>query len=118
MIVMVVTACPPSVRGDLSRWLFEVSTGVFVGHVSARVREALWTRVTAFVNDGKAIMAYSASNEQHVAFRVHRSSWKPRDCDGLVLMARPSGCEDESYYGARKSGWSDASKRHKARRFG
>ncbi len=70
MIVMVVTACPPSVRGDLSRWLFEVSTGVFVGHVSARVREALWTRVTAFVNDGKAIMAYSASNEQHVAFRV------------------------------------------------
>ena len=79
MIVIVVTTCPPSVRGDLSRWLFEISTGVFVGHVSARVREALWTRVTAFVHDGKAIMAYSASNEQHVAFRVHRSSWKPRD---------------------------------------
>ncbi len=39
------TDCPPRLRGDLSKWLQEVNTGVYVGNVSARVRDAIWERV-------------------------------------------------------------------------
>ena len=38
------TNCPPKLRGDLSKWLCEINTGVYVGNVSSRVRDALWER--------------------------------------------------------------------------
>lgn len=39
MVVIVLTACPVGLRGDLTRWLLEISPGVFVGHLDACVRE-------------------------------------------------------------------------------
>lgn len=117
MVVMVVTACPIRVRGDLSRWLLEISPGVFVGNISARVREHLWTRVTTFVEDGRAIMVYSARNEQGLDFKVHRPAWSTVDCDGMALIMRPEGSESETMAGAPRSGWSRASKHRKANRF-
>ena len=47
MIVLVVTACPAGLRGDLTKWLLEVTPGVFVGTPSARVRDLLWDRTVA-----------------------------------------------------------------------
>ncbi|MBT1171799.1 type I-E CRISPR-associated endoribonuclease Cas2 [Bifidobacterium sp. MA2] len=134
MVVIVLTACPVGLRGDLTRWLLEISAGVFVGHVSAKVRDRLWERIVGMVKDGRAIMVYSARNEQHLAFRVHRSDWRPVDCEGLELITRPapvSGSRAEeprgsasdadasrSSNGARRRGWSNASKWRKARRYG
>ena len=46
MVVVVLTACPVGLRGDLTRWLLEIASGVFVGHVTARVRDRLWERIT------------------------------------------------------------------------
>ena len=43
MIVMILENVPTSLRGELSRWLLEPRAGVFVGHVSARVRDKLST---------------------------------------------------------------------------
>lgn len=57
MVVLVVTACPAGLRGHLTRWLLEISPGVFVGHVSARVREDLWFQVIELCKDGKAILS-------------------------------------------------------------
>ena len=31
MVVIVLTACPAGLRGHLTRWLLEISPGVFVG---------------------------------------------------------------------------------------
>ena len=45
MVVVVLTDCPPKLRGDLSKWFFEINTGVYVGNVSARVRERIWKRI-------------------------------------------------------------------------
>lgn len=39
MIVITLANCPPALRGDLTKWLQEISTGVYVGQVSARVRD-------------------------------------------------------------------------------
>lgn len=117
MVVVVLTACPTGLRGDLTRWLFEVAPGVFVGHVSARVRERLWERIVALVNGGRAIMVYSARNEQRLAFKVHQPDWEPVDCDGLELIRRPSGTDDATLVGAPSKGWSNASKYHAGRKY-
>lgn len=114
MIVISLTACPVGLRGDLSRWLFEISPGVFVGN---GVRDALWERVEGLCKDGRATMVYSARNEQHLAFRTHRSDWKTIDCDGLELVLKPKGTEDASISGSLRSGWSNASKWRRAHRF-
>lgn len=42
MIVVTLTKVPQSLRGDLTKWYQEVQTGVYVGNVSARIRDLLW----------------------------------------------------------------------------
>lgn len=107
MITM--TSCPPKLRGDLSKWLCEINTGVYVGHVSARVREALWERVCANIEDGKATMVYSFANEQRLEFRTHNTLWEVRDFDGIKLMMRPKQSQDNT--GELPAGFSNVSKR-------
>jgi CRISPR-associated protein Cas2 len=87
--VVVLTAVPPSLRGVLTRWLLEIAPGVFVGHVSARVRDMLWLRITEGVGRGRAILVHTARNEQRLAFRVHNHDWEPVDHEGVRLMMRP-----------------------------
>lgn len=90
MVVIVLEKCPLSLRGDLSKWMLEVSLGVYVGKVGARVRDALWERVCAECKGGRATMVYSARNEQGLEFRTHNSRWQPVDFDGLKLIMRPN----------------------------
>lgn len=106
--MLVVTACPVGLRGHLTRWLLEISAGVFVGHLSVRVREELWDRVLELCKDGRALMVFSVRGEQRLEFLVHRHDWKPEDHDGLMLIRRPHTGE-ESGSGLR-SGWSKASR--------
>lgn len=113
MIVITLTDCPPALRGDLTRWLQEISTGVYVGHVSARVRDELWERVRENAKRGRVTMVYSANNEQHMDFRVHNSDWQPIDFDGLKLMLRP-GPDCANGAGELKPGYSNAAKMHRA----
>ena len=47
MLVMILEAVPPSLRGELSRWLTPVCVGVYVGKVSTLVRDKLWERAVA-----------------------------------------------------------------------
>lgn len=89
MVVVVLTDCPPKLRGDLSKWFFEINTGVYVGNVSARVRERIWERICENIKHGQATMVYSASGEQKMEFCVHNTSWKIVDFDGIKLMQRP-----------------------------
>lgn len=89
-MVLSVSDCPPALRGDLSRWLLEIDTGVYVGKVSQRVREELWTRVVKHLKTGRAVMVFSARNEQKMDFKIHNARFEPIDFDGLKLMLRPS----------------------------
>lgn len=89
MVIVVLTDCPPKLRGDLSKWFFEINTGVYVGNVSARVRERIWERICENIKHGQATLVYSASGEQKMEFCVHNTSWKIVDYDGIKLMQRP-----------------------------
>jgi len=88
VIVVVLSVTPERLRGELTRWLLEISTGVYVGHLSARVRERLWERIVEDVSRGRAIMVWSTRNEQRLQFRVHNHAWSVEDFDGISLMRR------------------------------
>ncbi|MGC7096771.1 type I-E CRISPR-associated endoribonuclease Cas2e [Amycolatopsis lurida] len=90
MTVIVVAACPAGLRGHLTRWLLEISPGVFVGTINTRIRALVWARVIEMVKTGRAIMVYHASNEQGLAFETHHHDWHPIDHEGIHLMLRPN----------------------------
>ncbi|MCK2214767.1 type I-E CRISPR-associated endoribonuclease Cas2e [Actinomadura sp. ATCC 31491] len=87
MIVISTTAVPDHVGGALSRWLIEPCPGLFVGTVSARVRDELWAAVSASVGEGMAVLIHPADNEQ--GFTMQTSGQRRRhvvDFDGLQLI--------------------------------
>ena len=112
MTVIVLTVVPAGLRGQLTKWLLEVSPGVYVGFVTARVREQMWLRIIEMSGEGRAIMVHAARNEQRLAFKVHKHQWEPVDFDGVMLMRRPSP-EAERLRVSPKRGWSAASKRRR-----
>ncbi|MCH9276186.1 type I-E CRISPR-associated endoribonuclease Cas2e [Bifidobacterium amazonense] len=113
MIVVVLTVSPPKLRGHLTRWLLEISPGVYVGKVSARVRDLLWDQIVEHIGIGRATMVYPSDNEQGMAFRVHGQEWHPVDYDGLTLIMRPNSNQEQRRKGASKTGWSNASRYRK-----
>ncbi|MEV5983802.1 type I-E CRISPR-associated endoribonuclease Cas2e [Streptomyces sp. NPDC052051] len=87
MLVIATTAVPDHLRGALSRWTTEVVPGIFVGSVSARVRDELWNSVTEVVADGAAVLVHPAPTEQGYAIRTAGTRRRvPVDFDGLTLM--------------------------------
>lgn len=90
MTVIVLTAVPAGLRGVLTRWLIEIGPGVFVGYVTARVRDHLWGRIIEGIGRGRAIMVFGRKSEQRLDFLVHGHEWTPTDFDGISLMLRPN----------------------------
>lgn len=106
MMTLVLSASPAKLRGHLTRWLMEVSAGVYVGRVSARVRDELWLLVQDSLTSGKAVLTYpSSKTEQGFEVRVFRGQWQPVDMEGIVLMRHPVTTGPA----AMKAGWSKAS---------
>ena len=92
MTVVIVERARASLRGQLTRWMLELHAGVFVGTLSARVRDEIWKLVVERLGEGSAILVYTAQNEQGFAFRsAGKGSRALFDIDGLTLVGRPSG---------------------------
>jgi CRISPR-associated protein Cas2 len=90
MIVMVLEKVPTSLRGELTRWLLEVKTGVFVGHVSARVRDKLWDKCCKAKRVGGVTQIWSTNTEQRFKMRMSGNTQREIiDCDGLQLIRIP-----------------------------
>lgn len=88
MVVMVLEKVPQSLRGELTRWMVEVQTGVFVGRLSAVVRDLLWDKCTERLRGGRCCQAYRTNNEQGYALRVAGDERRVLvDLDGIVLPA-------------------------------
>lgn len=92
MVVFILERTPASIRGDLTKWLLEPKAGVFLGLVSAEVRERLWEHVVRRLgehdeSDASAVMVYSADNEQGFSFRIHGDPTREVvDFEGLELV--------------------------------
>jgi len=81
---------------------------VYVGNVSARIRDKLWGRVVSNLKTGRAVLVYSSNNEQGLSYKVHNSYWEPVDFEGLSLVLRPSSYQSDQ--GNIKEGFSNAKK--------
>ncbi len=87
MVIMILEKVPASVRGDLSRWLIKVRTGIYVGHVSARVRDKLWEKCVEKRRAGSIFQAWSTNNEQHFTMRLEGDSDREIiDWEGILLV--------------------------------
>ena len=91
MIVLILEKVPVGLRGELSRWLIEPQTNVFVGRMSAMVRDKLWEKVCKGLKGGAATMLYPASNEQGFAVRsIGDTNRSLANIEGLTLILIPS----------------------------
>lgn len=87
LVVISTSAVPDYVRGSLSRWLTEPAPGLYVGSVSARVREELWNNVTEAVGDGAAVCVYPVDTEQrYTVLTAGEQRRRVLDFDGLALI--------------------------------
>jgi CRISPR-associated protein Cas2 len=90
VVVIIVERAPPSLRGDLTRWMLEPQAGVFVGTVSALVRDKLWERVCQGVKGGAATLIHSSDGEQGFGVRLWGAATRSmEDFEGLWLVRVP-----------------------------
>ena len=87
MVVMVMENVPQSLRGELTRWMLETKAGVFIGIMSAVVRDKLWEKVENNCLNGGAILAYSSDTEQGFQLKMHGVLNKTLiDFEGITLI--------------------------------
>ncbi len=90
MVVFILERVPVSLRGELTRWMLEPRAGVFVGTMSALVREKLWHKINWKLMDGGAVAIHSSDTEQGFVIRTWGGmSREIEDFEGLFLVARP-----------------------------
>lgn len=90
MIVMLLEKVPLRLRGELTRWLVEPRSGVFVGHVNAMVRERLWQKCCNARGAGGVVQLWSTNNEQRFAMRMNGdTSRRLVEVEGLQLIEVP-----------------------------
>ncbi len=88
MLVTVVENAPPRLRGRLAVWLLEVRAGIYVGKVSRRVREMIWTQIEKGIEEGNAVMAWSTNTESGFDFMTLGANRRiPVEMDGLKLVS-------------------------------
>lgn len=88
MVVMTLEKVPDALKGELSRWLIEVQTGVYVGNLSATVRDLLWDKVVQHARSGRCTQLYRSNNEQGFVIRMHgEARRKLVDIEGYQLIA-------------------------------
>ncbi len=114
LTVITLKNSPLSLRGDLSKWMQEIATGVYVGNFNTKVREELWKRVVESVGIGEATMSYAFRNEIGYQFITHNTMKTSVDFDGSPLVL--SILKEEKSKGIKK-GFSNASKFMKAKKF-
>jgi CRISPR-associated protein Cas2 len=82
---------PVGLRGELTRWMIEIHTGVFAGRLSAMVRDILWEHVCDQMRDGAGFLIYQTNNEQGFAVRsCGATSRRLTEHEGLTLVTIPS----------------------------
>jgi len=85
--VIILERVPVSLRGELTRWMLEPATGVFVGRVSALVRQKLWEYACSKLKGGGGMMLYASDSEQGYSIETYgKSNRSIVDFEGLLLV--------------------------------
>lgn len=101
--VITLQTVPLSLKGDLTKWMQEIATGVYVGNFNVKVREQLWKRVVENVGCGQATLSYSYRNEIGYDFQTYNTQRQVIDSDGIPLVLIQEKSENEVEYGFSKA---------------
>lgn len=115
LTVITLKNVPPSLRGDLTKWMQEIATGVFIGNFNVRVREQLWSRVKDSVGNGEATLSFAHRNELGYHFDTINAQRTVIDYDGIPLVLLPNSGSNESEN--PKLGYSDAARFRRIKKF-
>jgi CRISPR-associated protein Cas2 len=101
VVVLILEKVPATLRGELSRWMIEPRTGVFVGQISAMVRDRLWEMAVKGSKGGGITLLWSSPTEQGFQWRTHGDSKRLLiDFEGLTLVHIPQGPSEKRGHGA------------------
>jgi CRISPR-associated protein Cas2 len=90
MVMVILEKVPQGLRGELTRWMLEPKSGIFVGSVTGMVRERLWQKLCDESRGGSCMMIHSDNTEQGFSIRmVGEPSRELVDFDGLFLIRVP-----------------------------
>ena len=90
MVVMILERVPVGLRGELTRWMLEPKSSVFVGKMPAIVRDKLWEKVCDGARGGAAILIHSSDTEQGYTMKLWgNTSRMVVDKEGLLLVQIP-----------------------------
>lgn len=115
MTVITVTNAPPSLRGDLTKWMQEISVGVYIGNFNIKIREELWQRVKQNIGKGQATLSYGHRNELGYMFETYQTDRQAINFDGIQLVHFP--INDMEKVTGKVRGFSDAAKRRNSKKF-
>lgn len=110
--VITLKKVPPYMRGDLTKWMQEIDTGVYIGNFNTKIREELWKRVKENVGEGEATISYTYRNEIGYKFETLNTQREEIDFEGIPLVLIKKEEQEEI-----KENFSNASKFHQARKY-
>ncbi|WP_311537620.1 type I-E CRISPR-associated endoribonuclease Cas2e [uncultured Anaerococcus sp.] len=114
LTVITLSKVKNSLKGDLTKWMQEIDTGVYVGNFNSKVRENLWQRVIENIDDGTATLTYAYRNEIGYEFKCINTNRNPVDFDGIPLVLIESKKDDREKI---KFGFSKQAKTRKAKKY-
>lgn len=117
LTVITLKNVPPSLKGDLTKWMQEIATGVYIGNFNTKIRQNLWKRVVETAGCGEATLSFSCQNEIGYMFETSNTKRTVVDYDGIPLVLIPEMHEEESEQGKKTTRYSDAARFRKARKF-
>lgn len=117
LTVITIKKVPKSLRGDLTKWMQEIATGVYVGNFNSKVREELWKRVQENLEEGEATLSYYYRNEIGYKFQTINCQREPIDFDGIPLVLLKAADTEKEENPDLKPGFSKAAKYRKAEKF-
>jgi CRISPR-associated protein Cas2 len=106
VVVLILEKVPAALRGELSRWMIEPRGGVFVGQISAMVRDRLWELAVKGSKGGGITLLWSSPTEQGFQWRTHGDTKRLLlDFEGLTLVHIPQGPASKKALGAEAAQW-------------
>jgi len=85
--VMILENTPASLKGELSRWLVEPKSGIFLGNPSARVRDKLWEKALSKCRTGGVLQIWSSRCAQGYLWRSFgKLSRQMVNVEGMALV--------------------------------
>ncbi|MDO8586860.1 MAG: type I-E CRISPR-associated endoribonuclease Cas2e [Armatimonadota bacterium] len=93
MVALILERVPPGLRGEMSRWMIEPKAGVFVGKLSAAVRDRLWEKAQKAAGDGAGMMIHATNSEQGFDIRTFGDNSRSIvNMEGLWLVKITPSC--------------------------